>query len=80
MEDGRLFNQPRENLVEVVGFEPTLRFLSLIQSQVPCQLGYTSMFVVPLGFEPRLRESKSLVLPLHYKTIKKPEPIRLIRV
>ena len=26
--------------------------------------------VVRLGFEPRLKESKSRVLPLHYRTIK----------
>jgi hypothetical protein len=36
--------------------------------------------VVLLGLEPRIEESKSSVLPLHYKTIKKPYSIRLNRV
>ena len=36
--------------------------------------------VVSSGFEPEISESKSLVLPLHYETIKKPYSIRLNRV
>ena len=41
----------------------------VLQKKPPKQRGCFGGHVTPLGFEPRLSESKSLVLPLHYGVI-----------
>lgn len=45
----------------------TLKILGLSQARIP--IPPSPHIVVPEGFEPPVQESKSCVLPLHYRTI-----------
>ena len=67
MKGGKIVvSQPLSGLVPSVGFEPTAYGL---EDRCSFQLNYKDILVVVLGIEPRIEESKSSVLPLHYTTM-----------
>ena len=53
-------------MADNVGLEPTTYGL---EDRCSFQLNYKDILVVVLGIEPRIEESKSSVLPLHYTTM-----------
>lgn len=53
-------------MISLVGLEPTTYGL---EDRCSFQLNYKDILVVVLGIEPRIEESKSSVLPLHYTTM-----------